>query len=319
MKKNFTKKLLAAFAVAMLFAGLTQAQILTDYVQSTGSEAIDTVTVSSTTRLYAYPDAVFSPSYNATTNAGRGSNQRWTWYNGTDATGTEIKPASNDNWIEFTWPGTAQTYPVAVVESNSAVSCNGSATTINVEVIASPTVTFNTTDGTPVFYGTTGVPVSICESDARVGTDYFQATVSHGIADNNDSRIQLHYKIIVDTSNDAGSTWTNIVADSGLYYNGTQVTTLTAPGVSHNLAVPPNTGSGTSGFVAINGAMTRYTYSLIGVTDKISRKSDYDGSILPGALTGWTLYDTTVESAAIVVNPVPVTGPIYHISNTWAN
>lgn len=314
MKKNITKKLLAAFAVAILFTGLSQAQILSDYIESVtgGAEEIDSVTVGATTRLYVMPDLVFSPSYNATTNANLGADQRWTW------SGDYSKGAANENWFDNTW-GSTGNYKIKVIESNVNFVCTDPGDSIYVEVIDAPAVTFNTTDGTPVFYGTSGSPLSLCESDNRTLTDYFQALVTHEIADDADSRIQLHYKITVDTSDDAGATWTNIPADSGLYYNGTQVTALTVPGQSHNLAVPPNAGSGTSGFVAINGAMSRYTYSLVGITDKISRKSDYNGVILPTATTGWTLYDTTVETAVVIINPVPVTGPIYHISNTWAN
>jgi hypothetical protein len=310
MKKNFTKKLLAAFAVAMLFAGLTQAQILTDYVQSTGSEAIDTVTISSTTRLYVYPDAVFSPSYNATTNAGIGSNQRWTWYNGTDATGTEIKAASNDNWIENTWPGTAQTYQVAVVESNSAVTCDGSATTIDVEVIASPTVTYTSADGSGIF-GSSATH-TYCENDARLGTDAAQATFTHGMTGS--PSFQVQYTLVVDTSHSNGTTWTTIAAMTQTY-SGAAGTQQAVTGTTHNLTAPAG------GFVCVTDGVdypTRFTYTLTGVNDRVSRKSDYLSNSAAAA-TGWSWYDTTTENLVVEVYPVPVTGPIYHISNMWAN
>lgn len=311
MKKNFTKKLLAAFAVAMLFTGLSQAQILTDYVQSTGSEATDTVTISSTTRLYAYPDAVYSPSYNASTNANLGANQTWTWYNGTDATGTEIKAAANENWIEFTWPGTAQTYPVAVVEANSAVSCDGSATTINVEIIAEPTVTFTSADGSGIF-GSAAAPFAFCENDTRLGTDAVQGTFTHGMSGS--PSLQVQYSLTVDTSHNAGASWTNIAAMTQTY-SGAAGTQQAVTGTTHNLTAPAG------GFVCVTDGVdypTRFTYSINGVNDRISRKCDYLSNS-GAAATGWSWYDTTAETLVIVVNPVPVTGPIYHISNMWAN
>lgn len=312
MKKNITKKLLAVFTFAVIFTGLSQAQILTDYVQSTGAEAADTVTVNSTTRLYVLPDPVYSPSYVASTNAGLGGNELWEWYNSTDGTGTVLKAGANENWIEFTWGAAPATYPISVVESNSAVSCDGSATTINVEIIAEPTVAYTAADGGGIF-GSSGSPFSFCENDARLGTDAAQATFTHGMSGS--PSLQVQYTLTVDTSHNAGTSWGNIAAMTQTYA-GTAGTQQAVTGTTHNLTAPAG------GFVPVTDGVdypTRFTYTLTGVNDRITRKCDYLTNSAAAA-TAWSWFDTTdLETIVITVNPVPVTGPIYHISNMWAN
>jgi len=67
---------------------------------------------------------------------------------------------------------------------------------------------------------------------------------------------------------------------------------------------------------------TRYTYTLVKATDApgpaadgvisaISQKSDYvGGTVLTHAFGAKSTY-------VAIINPTPVTGPIYHISNTF--
>lgn len=312
MKKKITRNLVAAFATTVLFAGLAQAQILTDYVQSTGVEATDTVTVNSTTRLYVMPDPVYSPSYVASTNANLGTNQRWEWYPSADGSGVAIKAAANENWIEYTWGAAPTTYPISVIESNSAVSCAGSVSTINVEIIAEPTVAYTAADGSGIF-GSAGSPFSFCEGDARLGTDAVQATFTHGMTGS--PSLQVEYTLAVDTSHNGGGSWTNIPAMTQSY-DGASGAQQAVTGTTHNLTAPAG------GFVPLTDGVdypTRFTYTLTGVNDRITRKCDYLTNSAAAA-TAWSWYDTTdLETIVIVVNPTPVTGPIYHISNMWAN
>ncbi len=330
MNKRITKKIFAALAVATFFIGGVNAQILTDFVEATaGVESVDTVTISSTTRLYVYPDVYYAPTYARATNTNIGSNE-WTWYNSVDNSGPVIKAAANENWIEFTWPATAQTYPVAVYESTTgAGGCEGSVSTINVEVIGTPTVTYTADNAGADIIGT---DISVCESDAARLTDIVQlAFTQAGIIGN--PSYQAQYTLTVDTIalGDGAPVAPVIATESFLGSAGTQVASNAA---TLDLAQPVDHGDG-AGFVCITNAggesrSTVYTYSLTGVNDRISRKSDYNGTweadagYTPGlaydsAFDNWTWYDTTAETIAITVNPVPVTGPIYHISNMWAN
>ncbi|PKP38696.1 MAG: hypothetical protein CVT98_04850, partial [Bacteroidetes bacterium HGW-Bacteroidetes-15] len=66
----------------------------------------------------------------------------------------------------------------------------------------------------------------------------------------------------------------------------------------------------TLGLIAA-GTRTQYVYTFTGITDNISRKSDY--------LSGETLYSAGPFTFTIIVNPTPATGPIFHIPNDFGN
>lgn len=313
MKKTNILKIAFTLVFAFVITGAS-AQILTDYIlTAAGVESEDSVTVNSTTRLYAYPDAVFSPTYDAATNANLGATAQWTWYNSADGSGGAIKAAANENWIEMTHGAAPVTYPVSVEESNTAGGCVGAVTTVNVEIIAEPTVIPTVADGTPIF-GSAGSPFTFCETDARLGTDNAQATMSSAIIGN--PSFQLQYTLEVDTNMNGDATWQNIPAMTQTYSGaaGTQQAAATTGSTTHDLTLPAG------GFVCVTNVVdypTRFTYTITGINDRISRKSNYLTNSAQAA-TGWSWYDTTdLETIVITVNPTPVTGPIYHISNMW--
>lgn len=306
MNKNFIQKIFVACTLVLFGVGGVNAQILTDYEEATVG-VIDSVTVNSTTRLYVYPDPVFSPTYNAVSNTNLGTDQRWSW----DIGAANVKPNANENWLEYTW-GSTGTQTITVVETNNSITCVGSNTTIDVEVIDAPTVVFTVADATPVF-GSSATH-SYCEGTARLGTDYPQATFTTEVSGT--PSFQIDYDIAIDTSDDGGTTWTNIAALDQDYTgaSGLQESSNTN---THNLQRPAG------GFVAIaNGdgikKPTRYTYSINGVNDRISRKSNYLTNSTKVA-TAWSWYDTGGKTLSVFVYPTPVTGPIYKISNLWAN
>jgi hypothetical protein len=312
MKKMNFFKILLTLVMAFTISGAS-AQILTDYIETVaGSESVDTVITGTTTRLYVYPDLVYSPTYDAATNANLGANARWTWYNSLDGSGGAIKAAANENWVELTH-GAVGTYPVSVEESNTAGSCTGAVSAINVEIIAEPTVAFTVADGTPVL-GSAGSPFTFCAGDGRLATDYPQAAFTSSIIGS--PSYQIQYTIAVDTSHDAGASWVNIPARTETFSGaaGTQVDA--GDGATYNLAQP------TGGFAILNQAgtdyPTRYTYTMTGLTDRITRKCDYLTNPTAAA-NSWSWYDTGAETIVVIINPTPVTGPIYHISNMWAN
>lgn len=69
-------------------------------------------------------------------------------------------------------------------------------------------------------------------------------------------------------------------------------------------------GARTLGLIAA-GTRTQYVYTFTGITDNVSRKSDY--------LSGQTLYGGGPYTFTFIVNPAPTTGPIFHIPNTFGN
>jgi hypothetical protein len=326
MNKRLTQKILAALVVAFFFAASASAQFFGDYVEggagATAGQEIDSVTVGAQAGFYAEPDPYFSPGYAPTTNLGLGADQYWRWtitnaVTGT-ASGAEAAPgtyiqtpaAINDtsNYIEILFGAGTGTITLDVAERNGAVACEGAAQTMTVAVVAEPTVTFSP-DNPQVGVGEIGADVSICETDAERLNDVIQLTFT-GIYG-----YQAQYGITVDTLPIGGGPAVNIPAldEDFLGAAGNQVS---SNATTLDLAQP------TGGFATITNAggesrSTIYTYTLQGCTDRISRKSDYLSNTT-GAATGWTWYDNNGTTIAVTVNPAPVTGPIYHISNLWA-
>jgi len=95
----------------------------------------------------------------------------------------------------------------------------------------------------------------------------------------------------------------------------------------------PNVYAANVTFTTVNNAVTVYEFDLNEWNAKISRKSDYvawrTAAVAPILNSNnWTWYDNTaiantfdasasVTKAYVVVFPKPVTGPIYHIPNSW--
>jgi hypothetical protein len=96
----------------------------------------------------------------------------------------------------------------------------------------------------------------------------------------------------------------------------------------------PNVYAAAVTFTAVNNNVTVYEFDLNSWNGKISRKSDYIAfrtaavpeTVSSNTLTWYTngavanTFDASafVKKAYVVVYPKPVTGPIYHIPNSWA-
>ena len=104
------------------------------------TEAIDSVTVGSSIRYVVEPDATLNGSYDFATMTGTlSSSFAWT-IDAAISAGT----AETDNDVTITMAGSAGTGQISVVETSAApASCVGNTVTIDVEVIAEPTATFD--------------------------------------------------------------------------------------------------------------------------------------------------------------------------------
>lgn len=60
------------------------------------------------------------------------------------------------------------------------------------------------------------------------------------------------------------------------------------------------------------GKRTKYIYTMKGVNDLYSRKSDY-----VAGTTSWFPLTPADQIFNIIINPAPATGPIYHVPNNW--
>ncbi|MBN2610088.1 MAG: hypothetical protein JXB00_00880 [Bacteroidales bacterium] len=321
MKRGNLLKLITGIAMSLFVANGLFAQVeVSDYTAISGAATeIDSVTVGSTTRLYVKPDAYFHPNYTAVGTWALTPNFTWTWNVPGGAGTVDAGETTNDVWVQVDWSGTAGgPYNVTVTETAPAAfgGCSGD-TNVYVSVIASPTVTF-TADNPGTIIGTN---LTVCEGDARL-SDNVQATLTGIRSWQLDWHLQITTRDVTDAVvayfDDDNATKLG-AAGNALEYpraTGLQQTVGAAAG-TYNLAKP------TGGFISIEDPddnvkrQTVYIYSLNAVNDRISRKSDYLGNPTELA-TGWTWYDTTAETITIRVNPAPVTGPIYHIPNNWA-
>jgi hypothetical protein len=304
MKREFTRKSILVLAAIVVSMGLF-AQIPSDYTSISGDNtvAIDSVTVGSTTPYYVAPDSYYHPDY-----AGLGTltaGFTWTWLV-TPAAGTSM--SATNNYVEIDW-NAAGLFNVTVNEQAPASlgGCAGPDTNMYVRVIAEPSVTYTANNPNTII----GTDISVCENDPQLA-GIVQAAIT-SVAGTSPT-VQLQYTFRIDTVHqDAGSGQFSL--DEYLGSASSQITSINA--ATYNLDKPA------AGYVALDESgsgkkQTVYTYTINGVNDRISRKSDYMNNSAKAA-DAWSWYDTTVETIVITVNPAPTTGPIYHISNDWAN
>lgn len=301
MKRSTLLKMAFAFTAMFMFSGAF-AQILTNYSEDETVAMYQTE--NRTFRLYALPDPVYSPTYDAATNTNLGVNSQWRFvYAG--LTGT---PATNtpdaQNYVEFTNPGVG-VYTVAVTELNTLIGCeDASARTTTVNVVAAPTATMVTADAT-AFCGA---------QSAQAMQIAFVENVPNALA-----AYAFSLEEVVDEIDGSGTLITN-VSSSSTFRNFTLAAKLKTPAAGFTAATPNFTYDFTSSALAVsNNHRTRYTYTLKEATDAgtgvdgvisaISHKSDY----IDGVIT----YAFTDNQVVFIVNPTPVTGPVYHIPNAF--
>ena len=320
MKRGNLLKVITGIATALFVANGTFGQDVqggTDYEAISGANTeIDSVTVGSTTRLYVKPDAYFHPGYvNPTWTLTAGFT--WDWVIPGGAGTADAGEVNTDEWVQVDWSGTAGgPYNIVVTETAPAAygGCSGD-TNVYVSVIASPTATFTADNPGTII----GADLTVCEGDARLA-DIVQSTMT-GV-----TTLQLEWTLEIATLSSLGAKDEYFDLDKAslgavqafaINRAGTvanpQETGLTALTFDFD---KPNDGTYTAIQPAATKKATVYTYTINGINDRISRKSDYLGNSA-GAADGWTWYDTTAETIVIRVNPAPVTGPIYHIPNDW--
>jgi hypothetical protein len=313
MKRGTLLKALFGVAFAMLMANGIFAQIpaVFDPISGDQAAAIDSVTIGSTTPYYVEPDAYYHPNY-----AGTGALTAGFVWNWASAPAGPTLNVTN-NYVEVTWPATGL-FNITVNEEAPAAygGCTSADTNMWVRVIAEPTVTYTADNPGTII----GADVEVCEGDGRL-TDVVQAALA-GV-----NSYQLEWTLQITTLQADHSTinnyWDidkNVLGAAGYAVErdgaaGTQDASITT--TTYNLAKPTD-GLFTAIVDGGNKAATVYTYTINGVNDKISRKSDYLSNTTAAA-DSWSWYDTTAETITITVNPAPETGPIYHIPNDWAN
>ncbi len=318
MNTKQTLKILLSSALFMFAVMTAQAQVTfenDDYVSIGDATAnVDSVTTGTRSGYYIMPDSYYHPNY---TNAGGWAltnNFTWTWTTSDVANAILDDASTADNYVEVDF-GAVGTYKISGREIAPALygGCQSVDTSITVEVIPSPTVTILTggagiitgdlevCEGAPELAGVVEAAFTGVQVGQQLGWDFTIWTLA------GDHTTPLFYY-----DDDAS---TSLGAAEAAAIDSTFASNAQHEGINGStFSLPKATG----GFPVINNQSTVYRYTIDGVNDYISRKSDYLGNTA-AAKNAWTVYDNTVETITIIVNPTPVTGPIYHIPNNWAN
>lgn len=305
MKRVFKFRTIVAIAALLLFANGTFAQILTVY-----QDAAETSyqTAGTSFRLYVEPDAVYSPTYDPATNANINANARWTWtFAGLTATAPVLTATPvAQNFVEFTGI-TAGNYTITVAESNTIGGCvDGSAESQDITVVAAPAATITTADPPQACGNQVAMNVAMTFTEAVPAAVAGYAFAIHQTIENIDPSDVVIGAALLDAD-------TLDFPTTGKLNTGNDLT---------GAASPYGYTFGTRALAVRNGLRTRYTYTLVkasdapgaaanGVISAISQKSNY----LAGTVQTYAFTDNQI---VIIVNPTPVTGPIYHIPNNFA-
>ena len=305
MKRGNLLRVCTSVAVAMLVAtGLFGQQ--KDANLSAPNTINDTITQGSTMPFYVTPDTYFNPNYNAGGSWAVTSSYLWSFDNATltgavDGSATTTPSYSDPNNPantradtvinpDITFDGTVGDYVLAAQES-SRTGCAGTIQLLNIHVVDTPSVRF------PV--GVLYNDVDQCGTYTHNGGAPVQVTIGGG-----KDTYWLDWTLVVDTMNANGTVSLGPVTSKNI----SQTNQVFAASGNVNL-------DAATAFTVVNNRVTRYTYTLSGINDRISRKSDYIHVVRdsnPGDYTERLGADLTW---VVIVRPAPTTGPIYHLPN----
>ena len=289
----------------------------------TNNDTLTFKTGGTTMGYYALPDPVYHPNY-VTTGALTALFQ-WNWTVDNGGTITYPVPTFTANYAQITYPA-AGNYVVNVVEQAPVAfgGCTGSATVMNVRVIAPPTGTVSINPGGTWVAITPNISYQICGAQvAQTVSVAFNEAVAKGLAS---FAFQItEAKELLDGTGAVIATpqAEAVIQDFPLAskVKGTNLGSLPSPAfiaaspaftftfLSDALAVMQNAGV---------DARTRYTYRVTrsgdmaqnGFVSNISQKSDF----IAGTVQ---YYNFTNQTVSFIINPTPVTGPIYYVPNNY--
>jgi len=210
----------------------------------TPAEATDSVTVGGVLDYFVMPDPVLNPGYDFTTNPLTNLNSTFNWTGTTGASSIVYKksgPTDIPNYVTITWGNTPGAYQVSVYEISAAGCQDATPTTIPVQIIAAPTLTYPAAGGSESICGT--------GTDGSLNINPSPITVNFTSSVSGNRQMQLVYTI---TSASHGTIASNVTANITEAGPGTGTFTLAAPLQYYDT----------------------YTVTLNTVSDRISRKSN---------------------------------------------
>jgi hypothetical protein len=329
-KSNFFKTVLSVASAMLLSSSMFGQNPAAPYALYDANKAapttIDYVTLKAggtTMGYYALPDPVYHPNYVTTGALTAGFQWNWTVDNG----GTILSPVPTftANYAQITYP-IAGNYAVTVAEQAPPAfgNCAGAATLMNVTVINAPTGTSSISPVGAWQAITPNIAYQICSNQAAqtvtvafneavpngLGSYSFQITETKELLDGTGAVIATPQAetVIQDFPLASKVKGTNLGALPSAAFNAT-TPAFTFTFLTDALDVMQNAGV---------DARTRYTYEVTrsgdatqnGFVSNISQKSDF----IAGPVQ---YYNFTNQAVSFIINPAPVTGPIYYVPNNF--
>jgi len=323
MKRSTLSKLALTLVAAFVFVGANAQVQNADYTEATVTDgAITMHTAGKTLRLYVEPDALYSPDFIAPA-FDINPNSRWTWtYTG--LTGAPLTAtAAAQNYVEFTNPA-VNNYAINVVESNTALpgTCVDAGVDHTLVVLPAPTMAVNagasawgTTcgpiNGHEVSFSLTAAPFATNAVSAQWRLTEYEVTIDGATGDPviagapSATTVHIWNKFTTSPQTIGLQSWAMV--DGGEFRaNGTD-----APALSNHALSMTRDYTNAGGTIAYLYRWEIATASGDGISDRISRKSEYIAG-------GTGIYGTDGTIDIYIVN-APTTGPIYHIPNFFGN
>jgi hypothetical protein len=330
-KMNFLRAVLSV-ATAMLLTvgvfaqnpplpyGVFNADVTNGATHDDNTDYVTLKTAGTTTMgYYALPDPVYHPNY--VTTGALTANFTWNWTLPVGVTNV----SQTDNYVELQYasPGT---YSITVNEVAPAAfgGCTGSTTYLHVTVINPPTGTASINPGGTWQAITPNVAYQICSDQAaQTVTVAFNEAVPDALAS-----YSFQVTETIELLNGAGTVISTpqpetVIQDFPLNgkLKGSNLGTL--PSAAFVTATPNFSYTFLTDALDVlqnlgTDARTRYTYRVTrtgaaaqnGFVSNISHKSDY----IAGSVE---YYNFTNQAVSFIVNPAPVTGPIYYVPNNY--
>jgi len=293
-ERKLTLKFFATLLAFLFTVGGVFGQEAEDFGNANADDNISYITVGRTMPFYVKPDEYYHPDFEPVSdNITEGFT--WIWAPVAEAWdwGTELTLADEDlNYVEITAGDETGDFDLNVREQapEEFGGCEDpEGTDITIRVVEAPEI-HSFPSFQEVFEIGEGETYQQCGDVTG-----FDASIELSGFPN----FEVRWELVIETYNEETENWDEhqVITDE----------TAVGPGTSYSrLTNETYDFDSNRDLVVENNRRTRYTYTIEGITDLISRRSDYlDGE------TTW--YDTVERTFAIIVNPAPETGPIFHI------
>jgi hypothetical protein len=290
MKTNFSLRIFAGAGLC-LFLGLNASAQVKDANLTVDQTVDQYVTINRAVPFHVTPDAYFNPNYTALGSWVVSSAFTWSSLPAASASFTSTTAINPD----VTFNAVAD-HTLSVFETSADGCADATPVQILVHVLAAPTFDFN---------GLADI-LNNCGNVAAMD-------VTFAIANNGADAVDGTGDYLVD--------WTYNVDELAADKSTVLVDHALDLDAIHTDASFTTSGNGkvlvNQAFPVLGSHVTRYTFTLTGINEAVSRQSDYCVAPRgPKAAATFTNYPAGADNTfVVVVLPAPTTGPIYHIPN----